>query len=584
MPRRKKRKIQPKSAWAIYLRTSSEEAQNPENSHRRQRHAIENSLFERMNIPVFREYIDNLSGRYADNRPRYQQMLEDARAGHFSHVAVENAERFGRNDTEALVAIDELDNLGVAVRFADYPELDPIDPDDRILVSLSFTLARRESIKLGQRVKGGLHAKMRAGGFVGKAPDGYINCEEKSDQLDKSKGGRYMRWIEPDPKQFKVWRRAWDLLLTDQYTLAQICEDLHNHGYTFRTGRAFVKVRADGKNRTAANGLSRVFKNWFYAGWVVSERAKIPPKTVPGQWKPLVTTEEFERGLAILASRQKHRASGKCRHDYFLRGLVYVRLDSGRLVRLTSSTSNASRPGGGTSYYCITSSDINIQCHIVDDQVGPELMKVQVEPELVPKMREAFTEELEHTLDRMAPSKQANLERKLKEIDDEEARALRLYTTGKISEKIWDNMWIEWQNRRRSLRHALDSIETQNQIHIANLDSALTIIAKIGILYSKLQRDSQKKLLREMVKRVVVNSDGKILWLELHPPFSYLDELRNKMMGCSNTSEGKTKTSSKTGQCSSYFSLGSPYGTRTRVSTLKGWHPGPLDEGTNTTI
>ena len=238
-----------------------------------------------------------------------------------------------------------------------------------------------------------------------------------------------------------------------------------------------------------------------------------------------------------------------------------------------------SRPGGGTSYYCITSSDINIQCHIVDDQVGSELMKVQVEPELVPKMREAFTEELEHTLDRMAPSKQANLERKLKEIDDEEARALRLYTTGKISEKIWDNMWVEWQNRRRSLRHALDSIETQNQIHIANLDSALTIISNIGILYSKLQRDSQKKLLREMVKRVVVNSDGKILWLELHPPFSYLDELRNKMVGCSKTSEGKTKTSSKTGQCSSYFSLGSPYGTRTRVSTLKGWHPRPLDEG-----
>ena len=25
--------------------------------------------------------------------------------------------------------------------------------------------------------------------------------------------------------------------------------------------------------------------------------------------------------------------------------------------------------------------------------------------------------------------------------------------------------------------------------------------------------------------------------------------------------------------------LSSPYGTRTRVSTLKGWHPRPLDEG-----
>ena len=28
----------------------------------------------------------------------------------------------------------------------------------------------------------------------------------------------------------------------------------------------------------------------------------------------------------------------------------------------------------------------------------------------------------------------------------------------------------------------------------------------------------------------------------------------------------------------------SPYGTRTRVSTLKGWHPRPLDEGANPNI
>ena len=28
----------------------------------------------------------------------------------------------------------------------------------------------------------------------------------------------------------------------------------------------------------------------------------------------------------------------------------------------------------------------------------------------------------------------------------------------------------------------------------------------------------------------------------------------------------------------------SPYGTRTRVSTLKGWHPRPLDEGASKRI
>ncbi|MBK8139451.1 MAG: recombinase family protein [Chloroflexi bacterium] len=280
----------------MYLRTSSEEAQNPENSQRRQRHTIQTSLFSRSTMPVFNEYIDNLSGRYANNRPGFQLMLEHARGGHFSRVAVENAERFGRNDTEALTAIDALHELGIAVRFADYPDLDPIDPDDRILVSLSFTLARRESIKLGQRVTGGLHAKLRSGGFVGKAPDGYINCEEKAEQIDKAHAGRYKRWIEPDPERFAIWRTAWDLLLTDQYTLSEICEALHARGHRFRSGRPFVMVSASGNRKDAANGLSRVLNNWFYAGWVVSEKAGIAPKTIQGLWKPLVTTEEFERG------------------------------------------------------------------------------------------------------------------------------------------------------------------------------------------------------------------------------------------------------------------------------------------------
>jgi DNA invertase Pin-like site-specific DNA recombinase len=161
MSRQSRQRPPPKHGWAVYLRTSSEEAQNPENSQRRQRHTIQTALFSRSTLPVFNEYIDNLSGRYANNRPGFQLMLEHARGGHFSRVAVENAERFGRNDTEALTAIDALHELGIAVRFADYPDLDPIDPDDRILVSLSFTLARRESIKLGQRVTGGLHAKLR---------------------------------------------------------------------------------------------------------------------------------------------------------------------------------------------------------------------------------------------------------------------------------------------------------------------------------------------------------------------------------------------------------------------------------------
>ena len=104
----------PQPGWAIYLRTSSEDHQKPELSRARQRAIIEGNVLEHSDLPVINEYVDVLTGK-TPNRVGYQQLLADARARKFSHVIVERADRFGRNDTEALRAIDELNEFGVAV-------------------------------------------------------------------------------------------------------------------------------------------------------------------------------------------------------------------------------------------------------------------------------------------------------------------------------------------------------------------------------------------------------------------------------------------------------------------------------------
>ncbi len=80
-------------------------------------------------------------------------MLEEARAGCFSHVAVENAERFGRNDAEALMAIDALHEQGIAV-----PTYTTLDGKFAIRVAhtnhrtryADFDLLVREVVRLGQ--------------------------------------------------------------------------------------------------------------------------------------------------------------------------------------------------------------------------------------------------------------------------------------------------------------------------------------------------------------------------------------------------------------------------------------------------
>ena len=237
------------------------------------------------------------------------------------------------------------------------------------------------------------------------------------------------------------------------------------------------EIKPNGKRKANTNTIATIFHNWTYAGWVTSKTRNIPPKTIRGAWEPLVTTEELERGIAILDECDLKRGR-KRRHDYLLKGLIYFeRKHHGGLVKLTCSTSNSSRPGGGTSYYCVTRSNINFLCSVVDDQIPRELQQIQVDPYLIPHIRAVYTQDVAEKMGHLRPDEREQLENALKAIEEEETRMARLYATGKISDSVWDGMWREWQDRRTQIRFTMDSLESQNEIHITNLDTALTITA-----------------------------------------------------------------------------------------------------------
>ncbi|MEO1290132.1 MAG: recombinase family protein [Chloroflexota bacterium] len=540
MARRKKRKITLQPGWALYLRTSDKDAQNPELSQERQRFTIERSILAHSDLPVINEYVDLITGR-TPNRSSYQQMLGDARAGLFTHVAVERADRFGRNDTEALRAIDELDALGIAVRFANHPELNPMDPDDRIIVALSFTLARRESMLTGQRIRSANDAKRNMGGFVGRPPDGYISVEDT--HIQRKSYQRKTKHIEPDPERRHIWVEAWELLLEDRYTLAEICEELHKRGYRYRSGRPFVEIKPDGKRKHNVNSLSHSFHNWTYAGWICSETRNIPPKTMRGRWEPIISTEDFERGLAVLKRRTKNKII-KIKHDYLLRGMVFVTADKKDatkpgtyLHRLVGATANPNRKNGGTAYYRLDRHRVHIPCVRVEDELAERLNHVQVDSELIPLIRASYTDEIAEKLGQARPDERAEIEKALQQIDTEEARVLRLYAAGTVTEESWQGLWAEWQDKRSKLRKSLDLLDQKCESYVKDLDDALTLIEKLGILYETLSFAKKRELLRNVVKRVVVNPEGAIERVEFLPPFAYLQSVKDRVKDDAETSK-----------------------------------------------
>ncbi|MCA9881434.1 MAG: recombinase family protein [Anaerolineae bacterium] len=525
---RKRKQIATRPGYVVYLRTSTEEVQAPQRSQDGQRRDIARMLKYYDDLPFVCEFIDNYTGTSAD-RKAYQDMLRQAHQGAFSHIFASTPDRFGRDDVEALRAIDELTEMGLTVRFAAHPDLDPSHEDDRLYLNILFGMARRESAVIGRRVKHGMLSKLHQGDWPWKAPDGYLNRESRIDSTDKAESlqhTRYRRWVEIDPARAPIWRYAWDLLL-DNKTLPAICEALTACGYRLRNGNPFIRANRRGKLVPNIQALSRAFNNWFYAGWIVvpSEWADIKPKTLRGNWKPIVSTEEFEHGLQLLAQRRQKPFSQK-RNFYLLQGLVYLQYPSGKLRRMSCSRPNIKRTENGVAYYRIAGQEQRVICTEVDQQIPYHLKRVQVDSEQIPTIRRVYQQDV-HSYTSSSGQESRSLKEALERAKDKELNLWRAYTEHGMHNDVYLKLAQEIQQERTNIENALQSFHQESSSHIEDLDMALHILSQIGERYQLLDRDYQRELLRQLVSKVVIDERGKIIRLELLPPFIYLQAIAN---------------------------------------------------------
>ena len=73
---------------------------------------------EKKGIKIIKEYIDRgLSGKYADDRIAFLQMIKDARMGNFQYVLIHKSNRFARNREESALYKHKLKKQGVKVVF-----------------------------------------------------------------------------------------------------------------------------------------------------------------------------------------------------------------------------------------------------------------------------------------------------------------------------------------------------------------------------------------------------------------------------------------------------------------------------------
>ena len=142
------------------------------------------------------------------DRPGFQNMMKDARAGKFDKIYVKSISRFARNTLLTLQKLKELETLGITVYF----EKERIDTGglySEILLSIMSAFAQEESRNISERVKHGIRIRAENGevswtpvyGFDKKGNDEFVFVRDEVEIIK-----RIFREYERGEKQTDIAR------------------------------------------------------------------------------------------------------------------------------------------------------------------------------------------------------------------------------------------------------------------------------------------------------------------------------------------------------------------------------------------
>ena len=243
---------------------------------------------------VVEQYIDEgITGTSAEKRPRFMQMIEDAKKHKFDMIITREVSRFARNTVDTLQYTRMLREHGVEVYFIN-DGIKTFDGDGELRLTIMATLAQDESRKTSIRVKSGQQTSMNNGVVYG---NGNI--------LGYDRVGKEM---VINPEQAKTVRLIYDMYL-DGCGLTKIKDELERRGYK----------TSQGKDKWFPTVISHVLKNSFYCGIMTYHKEYVPDylkqkkvknygeielTQVQGTHEPIVTVEEFERVQEIMESKR----------------------------------------------------------------------------------------------------------------------------------------------------------------------------------------------------------------------------------------------------------------------------------------
>lgn len=306
----------------------------------------------------------------APGRPVFNEMLMRISAGEANGIICYQTDRLSRNPIDSgtlqWLLIENKVKKIVSTNREYTPE------DNQIVFSVDSAQSSEFIKDLKQKVKRGIKTKLEKGHAPIQAPVGYINTKFQE---------RGTNYIKPDPERFDMVRKAWDMLLSNKYSIA----DIHR---TMEEVWGFItkQQRTRGGKALSHSAIYRMFNDPFYCG-MFRYRGELHK----GMHEPMITVEEFDKAQLILGKNGKPRPRV---HEFSYSGCItcgecgsaVVAIEKQKLIKSTGKVKTyilyrcSHRKGGknGRDNGCSQKDYINVEK--LEVQIAAELQKYTLHP------------------------------------------------------------------------------------------------------------------------------------------------------------------------------------------------------------
>lgn len=460
---------------------------------------------------------EGITGTSIKKRTGFNQMIKDAKQNKFGLILTKQVSRWARNIVDSIQTARDLKKIGVGVYFLN-DNINTLDPDAELRLSIFSTLAQEESRRISENVKFGHKQAMKNGIVFGN------NRVLGYDIINKK--------LVINQQEAEIVKKIFNWFINDNESLHGIVRKLNEQGIT--------KGKIGGKIDHTT--IKRILENEKYCGdlkqrkyytkdyleqKLVKNNGELDYIIIYNNHEPIISKDNWNKAQNILKERREKydRGIGYIRHCWGGKIICGVCGDKFRRKIINMTNNNKNPVWICTTYYnkgkkgCVNGSyireDVLEDCFRV---ILNELNTKEIQERVIENLQKILTK---LTISDKTQDKENKIKQQIEKIRNKRDRLIELYTDNNLSKNDFNLKNNELNIQEEKLNAELNKIKEeinhiqQTKKQVVNFYNILKEKAENIKLIDDIVKDHIKEIIKYKDKIIFIFNIGNSFEISL---------------------------------------------------------------------